>query len=123
MSNTCDDCGRGFALTEEQWLESHGPDGYPNGPLCGMAVDMGPSECRIHTIRRLKARVKHLEGELENFDTVHWENHAVRTVVNSLNRILDERRQVGTFGDPLLQTLTDRVLELQRGYFQRIRGT
>ena len=114
MSNTCNDCGREFALTEEQWLESHGPDGYPNGPLCGVAVDMGPSECRIHTIKRLKARVLQLEGELEHFDTTDAQNHAVEQVVNSLNRILDERCQVGKFGGESPQLLAERLLKIQK---------
>ncbi len=62
--SACGECGREFAATEEQWLNSHDRDGYPNGPLCGVAVDMGPSECRIHTIKRLKARVAQLEADV-----------------------------------------------------------
>jgi hypothetical protein len=59
MTDTCEECGRPFAKTQDEWFESSGSE-YPNGPLCGMAVEIGPMQCRIYTIRRLKARVQQL---------------------------------------------------------------
>jgi len=64
----CPECGRPLARSQEEWLNSHETSAYPNGPLCGTAAEMGPGECRIHTIRRLKARVEQLESAEESRD-------------------------------------------------------
>jgi uncharacterized coiled-coil protein SlyX len=116
-TDTCEECGRPFAKDREEWLEDTilatcGKRVAPHGP-------MAYEECAEVTIRRLKAQVRHLEGELENYDTTDAQNHAVCEVVKKLNRILDERQQVGTFGSPQLQLFAERILELQRGYLER----
>lgn len=119
MTDTCAECGRAFAKDKQEWFDSHAPGDYPEGPLCGMAVDLGPSQCRIYSIRRLKAHEKQLMDELENFDTTEAQNHAVRVTVDALTRILDERRQVGRFGSEQLQGLADRILKLAISDWER----
>jgi hypothetical protein len=66
-ASVCPDCGRPFAHTEQEWLDSFGHDDYPEGSLCGMAVEYGPTQCRIFTIRRLKARISELESQLQSY--------------------------------------------------------
>lgn len=64
MTNDCQDCGRPFAKSDQEWLDSMPTSEYPEGALCGVMAEMGPSQCRIYTIRRLKARVAELEKQL-----------------------------------------------------------
>ncbi len=116
MTGTCDDCGRPFPI----------PIGEPVGNAVSPCLRLFYTriceeelsndaliECQALAIKRLKARVAQLEGELENFDTVDAQNHAVHEAVDKLNRILDEREQHGRFGSDKLQRFAQRILNLE----------
>lgn len=110
----CAECHRPHAMSGRDWLR-----GFEGGLDCGVIHGWGAEQCTVYTIKRLKVQVQHLESALENHDTTGAQNHAVDQVVKSLNRILDARLQVSEFENRALQMLTERILELQRGYLSR----